>query len=165
VRFWFDWNWPEAERHFRIALGTNPSYAEAHHDYAWFLVAMGRTVEGLTSLRRAVELGPYSVRINMDAGWLMLEAHRFNDAVKQALRALELPPGLKEAQACIERAQLYLRDGAKWGQPGQRDPYSLASHYALSGDKVRAIRELNHAYETRSVMMPLVKVDPAFTSL
>jgi len=164
VRFWFDWNWSDAEQHFRIALRTNPSYAEAHHDYAWFLVAMGRTEEGLTSLRRAIELDPFSVRINMDAGWLLLEAHRFEDAIKQARHALELSPGLQEAQACIERAHLY-QDRREVGPAGAADPYSLALHYALSGDKVRAIRELKHAYESRSVMMPLVKVDPAFTSL
>ena len=164
VRFWFDWNWADAEQHFRVALGTNPSFADAHHDYAWFLVAMGRTEEGLNSLRRAIELDPFSVRINMDAGWLLLQAHHFEDAIKQARRALELSPGLKEAQACIDRAQLY--EGRRSEGPvGAADPYSLALHYALSGDKVRAVRELEHAYESRSVMMPLVKVDPAFTSL
>src|SRR5262249_2535379 len=47
ARFWFDWNWNEAEQHFRVALANNPSYAEAHHDYAWFLIAMGRTEQGL----------------------------------------------------------------------------------------------------------------------
>jgi TolB-like protein/DNA-binding winged helix-turn-helix (wHTH) protein/Tfp pilus assembly protein PilF len=164
VRFWFDWNWGDAEQHFRVALANNPSYAEAHHDYAWFLVAMGRTEEGLTSLRRAIELDPFSARVNMDAGWLLLQAHRFEDAIKQARRALELSPGLPEAQACINRAQLY--EGRRSvGPVGAADPYSLALHYALSGDRVRAIRELEHAYESRSVMMPLVKVDPAFTGL
>ncbi|MBZ5601198.1 MAG: winged helix-turn-helix domain-containing protein [Acidobacteriia bacterium] len=164
VRFWFDWNWAEAEQHFRIALRMNPSYAEAHHDFAWFLVAMGRTEEALTSLRRAIELDPFSVRVNMDAGWLLLEAHRFDDAIRQARRALDLSPGLQEAEACIERAQSYKGNRAP-GPAGAADPYSLALHYALSGDKVRAMRELDHAYESRSVMMPLVKVDPAFTSL
>src|SRR5262249_59842581 len=67
TRFWFDWNWNDAEQHFRVALANNPSYAEAHHDYAWFLIAMGRTEQGLTSLRRAIDLDPFSVRINMDA--------------------------------------------------------------------------------------------------
>src|SRR5579872_5496328 len=164
VRFWFDWNWAEAERHFRVALVMNPSYAEAHHDYAWYLVAMGRTEEALISLRRAIALDPFSVRINMDAGWLLLQAHHFDDAIQQARRALQLSPGLKEAQACIDRAQLYQGRRAP-GPVGAADPYSLALHYALSGDKVRAIRELDHAYESHSVMMPLVKVDPAFTSL
>lgn len=164
VRFWFDWNWADAEKHFRVALAMNPSYAEAHHDYAWFLVAMGRTEEALTSLRRAIALDPFSVRINMDAGWLLLQAHRFDDAIRQAQRALELSPGLPEARACIDRARLYQGRGSA-GPAGAADPYSLALHYALSGDKVRAVRELNHAYESRSVMMPLVKVDPAFTSL
>ncbi len=164
VRFWWDWNWNEAEQHFRIALANNSSYADAHHDYAWFLIAMGRTEQGLRSMRRAIELDPFSTRINMDAGWLLLEAHRFDEAMRQARRALELSPGLAEAEACIQRAQAYQGRRAA-GPAGAADPYSMALRYALSGDKVRAIRELDHAYESHSVMMPLVKVDPAFTSL
>src|SRR5262249_18173903 len=99
VRFWWGLNWNEAQQDFRVALANNPSYAEAHHDYAWFLIAMGRTEQGLTSMRRAIELDPFSTRINMDAGWLLLEAHRFDDAIRQARRALELSPGLPEAEA------------------------------------------------------------------
>src|SRR2546426_1299261 len=52
------WNWPEAERHFTRAIEINPSLAFAHHDYAFFQVAMGRTEQGLSTLRRAIALDP-----------------------------------------------------------------------------------------------------------
>jgi tetratricopeptide (TPR) repeat protein len=163
ARFWFDWNWREAERHFTLALGARPSYAAAHHDYAWFLIAMGRTEQGLAALRRAIELDPFSVRIHMDAGWLLLGAH-FEESIREAKRALDLSPGLEEAHLCIERAQLFLGRNAPAAEGGA-DPYWLALHYALSGDKLRAMRELHHAYEGHSIMMPLVRVEPAFSAL
>jgi tetratricopeptide (TPR) repeat protein len=35
VKFFYDWDWPEAEREFRRALELNPNSAEARIDYAW----------------------------------------------------------------------------------------------------------------------------------
>ncbi|MBI2679606.1 MAG: winged helix-turn-helix domain-containing protein [Candidatus Solibacter usitatus] len=105
--FWREWQWSDAERHFQRAIAINPSFSPAHHDYAWFLVAVGRTEDGLAALRRAIALDPLSARINIDAGWLLLQAHRFTDAAVQARRTLALEPGLAEAQACLSRALEY----------------------------------------------------------
>ena len=77
VFFWYEWNWPEAERHFARAIAINPSFSVAHHDFAFYLIAMGHTEQGLESLRRAIALDPLSTRVNMDAGWVLLQAHRF----------------------------------------------------------------------------------------
>lgn len=166
VRFWFDWNWAEAEHHFTRSLATNPSYAPAHHDYAWYLVAMGRTEEGLTSLRRAIALDPLSVRVNIDAGWLLMQAHRYDQAIVQAKRALELDPGLEEANFCMKRARQYQhKEADSVLQSGGSNPYAMAVYYASAGDKTHAMESLEQAVETRSLMMPLLKVDPAFTSL
>ena len=113
VLFWREWNWPLAEQHFTRAIAINPSLSVAHHDYAFFLIAMGRTEQGLTSLRRAIALDPLSARVNIDAGWLFLQAHHFDDAIRQARRAQELEPGLAEANACILRGLLYQKNTAR----------------------------------------------------
>jgi tetratricopeptide (TPR) repeat protein len=109
--FWYERNWPEAEKHFRRAIEINPSSAAAHHDYAWYQVAAGRTEDGLNSLRLALELDPLSRRVNVDAGWLLMQARRFREAGEQAKRALELDPGLPEAIACLGRSYIYQK---KW---------------------------------------------------
>src|SRR5262249_46494554 len=44
------------------------------------------------------------------AGWMLLQAHRFDEAAKQARRTLELEPNLPEAHACLSRAFLFQRD-------------------------------------------------------
>jgi TolB-like protein/DNA-binding winged helix-turn-helix (wHTH) protein/Tfp pilus assembly protein PilF len=192
--FWSEWNWKEAERHFARAVALNSSFSQAHYDYAFFLVAMGRTEQGLTSLRRAIAADPLSTHVNMDAGWLYLQAHRFDDAIRQARRALELEPGLGEANGCIVRA---LIDQRKFKQalevvPGWRgsavnpeealkqsyrlkvqdaeksgkaDPFSLAMLYAFLGENSKALDSLEQAYARRSTMMPLLKTEPAFAAL
>jgi DNA-binding winged helix-turn-helix (wHTH) protein/TolB-like protein/Tfp pilus assembly protein PilF len=110
VAFWKDWDWKSAEREFQTALRRHPSDPDAHHDYAWLLVALGRRSEGLASLQRAIALDPLSARVNMDAGWLLLQAGRFREAAAQASRALELNPEMAEARACMARALLYAGD-------------------------------------------------------
>jgi len=195
--FWQDWQWSDAERHYQRALAINPSFSLAHHDYAWFLVAMGRTEDGLASLRRAIALDPLSARINIDAGWLLLQAHRFADAAVQARRTLDLEPGLAEAQACLSRSLEYqgkfreavvqliailppspLRDEiakmdpkaglehfhrARLARPGSA--YTAAAEHAALGESAPALDSLDAAYQEHSIMLTLLRADPAFTAL
>jgi tetratricopeptide (TPR) repeat protein len=189
--FWHEWNWPLAERHFTRAIAINPSLPVAHHDYAFFLVAMGRTEPGLTSLRRAIALDPLSARVNIDAGWLFLQAHRFDDAIQQARRARELEPGLAEANSCILRSLFYqkkyreiadmlhlpagdpeetlkrtyrekLREEEKSGSP---DLFTTATRYTFLGENAKALDALDKAYASRSTTLPLLKTEPSLAPL
>lgn len=192
--FWSEWNWKEAERHFARAVTLNSSFSQAHYDYAFFLVAMGRTEQGLTSLRRAIAADPLSTHVNMDAGWLYLQAHRFDDAIRQARRALELEPALAEANACIVRAlinqkkfkqaleavpgwrgnngnpeealkQSYRLKVQEAEKSGRADPFSMAMLYAFLGENSKALDSLEQGYARRSTMMPMLKTEPAFVAL
>ena len=191
VLFWREWNWPLAEQHFTRAIAINPSLPVAHHDYAFFLVAMGRTEQGLTSLRRAIALDPLSARVNIDAGWLYLQAHHFDDAIRQARRARELEPNLAEADACILRSLFYQKKYREIadtlhvaaGDPeetlkrmyeqrlqeeekaGSIDLFSMATQYTFIGQNAKALDALNQAYTDRSIMMPLLKTEPSFAAL
>src|SRR5260370_5761723 len=55
----YDWNWELAEKEYKRALALNPSYATAHHWYAWHLIVMGRNSEDREK-RRAWILSPRS---------------------------------------------------------------------------------------------------------
>ena len=152
---------------------------------------MGRTEEGLTSLRRAIALDPLSARVNIDAGWLYLQAHRFDDAIRQARRARELEPNLAEANACILRALFYQKKyreiadtlhlaagdpeealKRRYGQrlleeekAGSGDLFGMATQYTFLGQIAKALDALDRAYAERSIMMPLLKTEPAFEAL
>jgi len=191
VFFWNEWNWPLAEQHFTRAIAINPSFSLANHDYAFYLVAMGRGEQGLASLRRAIDSDPLSVRVNMDAGWLLLQAHHFDEAIRQARRAQELEPGLAEAKSCITRALFHEkkyrevleamhRTGANPEETlkqayrerldqdeknGKADPFTMATRYAFVGDKSKALDALDQAYAKLSIMMPLFKTEPSLENL
>ena len=189
--FWYEWNWPGAEQHFKRAVAINSSFSLAYHDYAFFLIAMGRTEQGLSSLRRAIALDPLSAQVNTDGGWLLLQAHRFDDAIRQARRALELEPDLAEANACIQRTLIYQK---KYGEvleglhqtgsnpeetlkrlsrerlqqaekSGKADPFNLAASYVFLGEKERALDQLEAAFAKHSLGMPLLRTEPGLAAL
>ena len=58
VKFFFEWDWPAAERGFGRALRLAPDDGETLRDYAWFLMAMGNKEEAARQMRRSVELSP-----------------------------------------------------------------------------------------------------------
>jgi DNA-binding winged helix-turn-helix (wHTH) protein/TolB-like protein/Tfp pilus assembly protein PilF len=169
VAFWRDWDFAAAGRQFERALSLNPSMAQAHHDYAFLQVVTGHAEAGVASLKRAIALDPLSPRVNVDAGWVLLQAHRFDEAIRAARRALELEPGLQEAQACIARAELYQ------GKRNERsffekelahpDPYRQALAAAELGRKTEALAALKTARDQHHLLMPLAATEPAFASL
>ena len=85
----------------------------AHHDYAWFLVAMQRFDEGIEHMKLAQRLDPLSPLANSDVGWVYLMARRYDEAIEQINRTLELEPTFGSALACLERAYTLKRPPAR----------------------------------------------------
>jgi TolB-like protein/DNA-binding winged helix-turn-helix (wHTH) protein/Tfp pilus assembly protein PilF len=104
IRFRYHWDYGGAERELRRALATNPSYAPAHHDYAWLLVALGRMDEGIAEIREAQRLEPLSLRATADLGWVLYRAGRADEAITAMRRVLAQVPGFTAARDCLERA-------------------------------------------------------------
>jgi TolB-like protein len=55
-----NWAWNTAEGELKRALALNPNFAAAHATYAFYLLRTGRTAEGLTEIKRDLELDPVS---------------------------------------------------------------------------------------------------------
>src|SRR5512135_619428 len=93
IKLNYDWDFPGAEREFKRALELNPGYANAHHWYAHFLLATGRTEQALTESKRALELDPLNAIINVHLAWHRLMVREYDGAIEQLLATLELEPG------------------------------------------------------------------------
>jgi DNA-binding winged helix-turn-helix (wHTH) protein/TolB-like protein/Tfp pilus assembly protein PilF len=87
-----DWNWKEAEREYRRAIELNPNYATAHHWYGEFLALMGRPDEGIVEMKRALDLDPLSLAINMDLGVVFARKREYARAVDQFLKTIDMDP-------------------------------------------------------------------------
>ena len=85
-------DWVTADREFRRALELNPSYATAHHWYAFYLQFAGEDQHAVAEAELARQLDPLSVVINADEGQFLYGAHRPEDAIARLQRAIELSP-------------------------------------------------------------------------
>jgi TolB-like protein/Tfp pilus assembly protein PilF len=95
VKYLYDWDWAAAERELKRAIELNPNDEVAHTLYAYYLHSVGRGDEGLAEMKRAYELDPLSIRINMGLGDMLAFAHahrQYDQAIEQFRKTIELEP-------------------------------------------------------------------------
>jgi DNA-binding winged helix-turn-helix (wHTH) protein/tetratricopeptide (TPR) repeat protein len=92
VRFWYDWNWDEAEREFRRAMELGPASAEPHLGLAHLLSNLGRQNEAIAEIQHARELDPLSLIANtLEASFLSL-AGRDEEALARLRKTFDIDP-------------------------------------------------------------------------
>ncbi len=101
----YQWDWESADKEYKRAIALYPGYATAHHWYAWHLIVMGRTSEGIAQLRTAESLDPLSLIISADLADALCIAHLYDESVQQSRRTLEMDPNF--AIARYELGQAY----------------------------------------------------------
>ena len=151
VKYYYDRDWPGAEREFKRAIELNPDYPQAHHWYAIYLVWSGRTNEGLAEIRRAQELDPLSLPISMTLGWLLCDAGRTDEGIEELRKTLEMDPAFIVAHHRL--ALCYERKGAYDGAIAEYEKVidlgakvlgtaGLGQAYAMAGKRNEARQEL-----------------------
>lgn len=104
VRFWFDWNWREAEEAFRQAIVLKPNYAAAHNWYAAFLNVMGRFSEAAAEQKIAEEWDPLSLTIAMNRADPYYFSRQYDTAIENLQRVLRREPKFYPAHYNLGRA-------------------------------------------------------------
>jgi TolB-like protein/DNA-binding winged helix-turn-helix (wHTH) protein len=97
----YERDWRAAEREFRRAIELNPNYATAHFRYAEHLANIGQAECAIAELKCARELDPLSLAINATLGRAYRDSHRFDEAVEQCRKTLELEPNFAQAHWCL----------------------------------------------------------------
>jgi len=85
-----DWQWEEAQTEFNRSLELGPTYATAHHWYAEYAMTMGRHGEAMTRMKNGQDLDPLSLIINVAVGWALYFARRYDEAIEQLRRTVDL---------------------------------------------------------------------------
>jgi adenylate cyclase len=102
----YDWDWKGAEEQFRRAIQLNPNYATAHHWYSVLMLTTGRLQEGLEEAEVAHILDPLSPVVSMGLVQVYLFAGRFEEAIDECRRHLEMHPGLTVAHDFLIHLQV-----------------------------------------------------------
>jgi tetratricopeptide (TPR) repeat protein len=97
----YDYDFLTAEREFERSIELNPRYASAHEWFGLYLGVMGRYEEGYTELKRAIRLDPLSSIINTVLGQVYIFARRYDQALEQFGKVLELDPNFAPAHGFL----------------------------------------------------------------
>jgi tetratricopeptide (TPR) repeat protein len=148
----FDFDAPLSMREFEKAIALNPNYATAHH---WLgnglLESIGDFDRSIAEMKRALELDPLSIAINVDLGYSYYFAGRYPEGIAQIRKALDLDPNSYYAHYNL--GQVLEMSGDLSGAIAEHeksaaldtDPYPLAllGHaQALNGNRDAALKIL-----------------------
>ncbi|MEY2573007.1 MAG: eukaryotic-like serine/threonine-protein kinase [Verrucomicrobiota bacterium] len=108
VKLLYDADLKQAEEELRRAKDLNPSNAQAYHFYAHYLQVTERLDDGLAEMRRGAQLDPTSFVISAEVGFAYFFAHKFEEAIGQSRKILELDPDAVAAHTLSAVCYLHL---------------------------------------------------------
>jgi DNA-binding winged helix-turn-helix (wHTH) protein/TolB-like protein/Tfp pilus assembly protein PilF len=151
------WDWAGGERAYRRAIALSPNYAEAHAYYSGFLSLLRRHEEAFAEARRAKELDPFSLRIDIWVFNSFYQGRQFDRALDILRQMRELEPNhpltaayagyAYEAMGRYTEAVAAYEEGIRLSGPeaSASDRIFLGSAYARVGRQAEAqalLREL-----------------------
>lgn len=97
------WQWREGSRHYERAIELNPNYETALRFYSFYLACMGRRGEALAFAERARRVDPVSRAAQMNVATILYFARRYDDAIMEITKTLDLDPGYAPARVLLGR--------------------------------------------------------------
>jgi serine/threonine-protein kinase len=148
IKYWYDWDWEQAEAEFQRAITLDRSYSTAHHWYSLLLITLGRTEEAEREIQLAQRLEPMSPIINTIVGTRMFYSREYEPAIAQGRHTADGDPTfainrfqLGRAYAMMGRHAEAIAEHQRAVELSQRNPIALAAlahAYAVSGERARA---------------------------
>ena len=92
IHFFYDWDWPGAEREWKRAIELNSNFADAHHLYGQFLATMRRPAEAAVEIQQAERLAPFSGQVYVSASSAFWLSRGFDESVALARKGLGIDP-------------------------------------------------------------------------
>ncbi len=144
----YDWDWSNSEKEFKKGIELKRGYASGHHWYFEYLVAVGQLERAMNEIKLARELDPLSLIINSAVGWGFYFNRRYNEAIEQSQKTLEMDPDFFWAQyvfriSCLQKSkpEVVIESFHELPNILQDHPLmkaTLGSAYALVGNKKEA---------------------------
>jgi eukaryotic-like serine/threonine-protein kinase len=154
VRSLYDWNWAAAELSFKNAIDIEPKNENAHHWHATnYLAPLGRFDEAHSELEIARRIDPLNLAINTSLGLLFYLERRWDQAVSEYLRTLEMDRNFALALyflgqtyvqiGKLDEATKTLKQAVASSGHNPETKAALGHAYAIAGQKKKAIAALN----------------------
>ena len=101
----YDYDWTSSERSFRRALELNPNSAGVRRTYALALTSQARFEDAFAQLKLAQQTDPLSILTSNNRSTALFCARRYNEAIREAQRHLQMDPGYYPAYFVIGDCQ------------------------------------------------------------
>lgn len=150
MTYYDDWNWPEAERQFRLALAQG-AQSPTEQRFGAALITRGRFAEGIMHLQTAIELDPMGMSPRVNWMIALLDEGKYDEARKETERLLAAAPNflaghvLRLAATGFEHDCAAMRVDAAWiGQHFPSPMATIESSFvsACRGDRAAARKSL-----------------------
>ncbi len=168
--------YPSALKYFERAILIEPSYIRAYEMYSACNWYMGRFQEGAEAIKKALDLGGFSVQNNLELARHLIMMNKFEEAEKAIHEAEKISPSSTEVNQ--HRALLFAarKEREKALQiikrAGMSHLYYVTCIYTFLGMKEEAIKNIQKGIEVgfqenQNYMYTylLLKMNPCFNSL
>jgi serine/threonine-protein kinase len=148
VKAQYEWDWAEAEKHYRRAIELNPNFAPAHLYYGSYLAHQKRLEEGIEEMKQAQRLDPLTSFTNMILAFYYYVARQHDEAISRCRKIIATDPNFFPTHSLLGMA--YEQKGmfteainefneAKRLDPGQPFTLGYLGHaYAMLGKRSEA---------------------------
>ena len=92
IKYLYDWDWESTEKLLRRANELNPSNTTVYRLHSRYLTSRGRYEEAIREGQRACDLDPLSLHANVSVATALYFARKYDEAIEQLLKVLELQP-------------------------------------------------------------------------
>ena len=100
----YDWNFAESERQFLRAIEIDPDSDNVYRWYASRLSGKGRSEEAISRIKTAIDLNPNSLFHQIVYGRILYFARRYDDAITQLQRVIEMDSARPIAYSLLWRS-------------------------------------------------------------
>ena len=159
----YEYDRPGAELAYRRALELDPNCGNARHRYAILLMTSGRADEAFAQIRRARELDPTSLPIDVTEGFLHYWYRQYARAIEHLRRTLEREPHFWMAHYWLAQAHAISGDYAAAAASAQAANelvgndaalWLVAWTHAVAGRRVEAQAQLDVLLECERYVPP-----------
>jgi TolB-like protein/tetratricopeptide (TPR) repeat protein len=182
----YSWDFEAADREFQRAVELNPNSARIRLIYHVYLAAMGRGEEAIEQAKASVDLDPLSLLIHAAAARPYYNYRRYEEALAQASKTLEIDSTFNRAlfwaglaQEQLQRPEEAILTLQKAIASAGRIPVYLAAlghAYATAGRRAEALAIVNELrqrsasgyispFDVATVLVGLNMRDAAFRAL
>jgi len=170
----YDWKWKEAFDELQKAIQLNPSAIDGYQLLGYYYLTMGQKQKAVEMLEEAEKIDPLSPLITQTLGNMYLFAQRYDEAIVQADKMLDLNPTMRISiemkgwatgmKGDWETALEFFKEVHRLTNHPLKGVLGLGFAYASLGQEEKAM-EVIHKMEQRQEQEPGSVIDPELAAV